>query len=177
MGPRARNVELRNFKHNATLSEETDCFSASVYIDGVKVGEVSNRGHGGCNDYDAAVRGFDLEDALADIAIATLPPEETEFEAADALINELVQHQLVRKDAARYMRTKINFTVAGKEGIFQTKTYPADKIKAWTAPAKLGATMLTLKANHIFTDVEELTKVLAAQAKAEMIARRKAAGL
>lgn len=172
MGPRARKVELKNFKHNETMSEETDCFSATIYIDDVKVGEVSNRGHGGCNDYDAAVRGFDLEDALADIAIATLSPEDTEFEAADALINELVQYQLVRKDAARYMRTKINYTIAGKEGVFQTKTYPADKIRAWTAPAKLGATMLTLKASHIYTDVDELTKVLAAQAKADMIARR-----
>lgn len=42
--------ELKNVSHNATLSEETLCFSAVLYIDGKKAFEVSNRGHGGCDD-------------------------------------------------------------------------------------------------------------------------------
>ncbi len=40
-------IELKNIKHAAFASEETYCFSASVLIDGVKEGEVSNDGHGG----------------------------------------------------------------------------------------------------------------------------------
>ena len=44
-------VELRKLKINDKLSEETTCFSAEVWADGVRVAEASNRGHGGSNDY------------------------------------------------------------------------------------------------------------------------------
>jgi hypothetical protein len=43
----AGRVTLKNFKHNARLSEETECFSATVYVDGVRMAEATNRGHGG----------------------------------------------------------------------------------------------------------------------------------
>lgn len=39
-------VELKKFTSNARLSEETICFSADLYVDGKKIGECSNRGHG-----------------------------------------------------------------------------------------------------------------------------------
>jgi len=44
-------VELKSVKVNQRMSEETLCFSATIYVDGKKVGEVLNRGCGGCNDY------------------------------------------------------------------------------------------------------------------------------
>ena len=40
------NIELKNVKIYAGLSEETIAFNASVYIDGKKVGEAKNSGHG-----------------------------------------------------------------------------------------------------------------------------------
>lgn len=43
------NLELRNIKYMASLSEETNCYSATVYLDGKPVCEVSNHGHGGCD--------------------------------------------------------------------------------------------------------------------------------
>lgn len=43
-------VTLKNFKHSEFMSQETDCFQATVYVDGVKVGVVSNEGHGGGNE-------------------------------------------------------------------------------------------------------------------------------
>jgi len=46
-------VTLKGVKHNERLSEETHCFTASVYLDGVKVGEVGNRGHGGEDEWNA----------------------------------------------------------------------------------------------------------------------------
>lgn len=39
-------VELKKFTSNARLSQETLCFSADLYVDGKKIGECSNRGHG-----------------------------------------------------------------------------------------------------------------------------------
>ena len=46
------NIELKNVKHYESMSEETYCFEASLYVDGERVGAVSNRGIGGCHDYD-----------------------------------------------------------------------------------------------------------------------------
>lgn len=46
------NIDLKNIKVYDELSEETLCFTATLYIDGVNRGEVSNRGQGGCNDFD-----------------------------------------------------------------------------------------------------------------------------
>lgn len=43
------NIELKNIKHMASLSEETNCYSATVYLDGKPVCDVSNHGHGGCD--------------------------------------------------------------------------------------------------------------------------------
>ncbi len=45
------NIELKNIKHSPSLSEETEAFTANIYIDGVLAGYASNRGHGGPTDY------------------------------------------------------------------------------------------------------------------------------
>ena len=45
-------IEIKNIKHVESMSEETFCFSANLYVDGKKIGAVSNRGHGGCHEYD-----------------------------------------------------------------------------------------------------------------------------
>ena len=46
-----RKIELKNIKHYENMSEETFCFNANLYVDGTKVGEVCNRGTGGCHEY------------------------------------------------------------------------------------------------------------------------------
>lgn len=45
------NIELKGISYNPRLSEETNAFSASIYIDGKKAGIASNRGNGGATDY------------------------------------------------------------------------------------------------------------------------------
>lgn len=62
-------ITLTGIRHMPSLSEETECFTANICIDGKKVGDVSNRGHGGCHSYSSR----DLEVALAEFA-KTLPP-------------------------------------------------------------------------------------------------------
>lgn len=41
------NITLKNFKHMASLSEETLCFTAKVCLDGKAIGDAQNHGHGG----------------------------------------------------------------------------------------------------------------------------------
>lgn len=42
-------IELKNIKSHSSMSEETNAFSATLYVDGVKAGFVSNDGRGGSN--------------------------------------------------------------------------------------------------------------------------------
>lgn len=40
-------ITLKNVKHMPSMSEETECFTATVYVDGKKFCTVANEGHGG----------------------------------------------------------------------------------------------------------------------------------
>lgn len=44
-------IELKNIKYAAFLSQETAAYSATLYVDGKKLGTVENAGHGGCDDF------------------------------------------------------------------------------------------------------------------------------
>jgi hypothetical protein len=64
-------VELRGVKYAEFASDETACYRATLYVDGAKFCEVSNDGHGGCDDYfpvKGGVKPSELHDALWDLA-------------------------------------------------------------------------------------------------------------
>ena len=61
-------IELRNVKYFAAGSEETSCFTATVYVDGKKAGTAQNHGTGG----PTMVHPFTIEKHINDYA-ATLP--------------------------------------------------------------------------------------------------------
>jgi hypothetical protein len=44
-------IEIKNIKINKSFSEETICFKADVYVNGVKTAYASNDGRGGCTFY------------------------------------------------------------------------------------------------------------------------------
>ena len=46
-------IELKKISFNERMSEETNAFTAELYINGKKVGYCKNEGHGGCTDYHA----------------------------------------------------------------------------------------------------------------------------
>lgn len=43
-------LEVKNIKHARSLSEETNAFSADLFVDGIKTANCSNRGQGGSTD-------------------------------------------------------------------------------------------------------------------------------
>src|SRR6266403_3851269 len=43
-------IELKKVHVDTRMSEETNCYSAELHINGKKVGVVSNHGHGGCDN-------------------------------------------------------------------------------------------------------------------------------
>jgi len=44
-------IELKNIHHSEQLSQETNAFSATLYINNIKAGTATNQGHGGPTDY------------------------------------------------------------------------------------------------------------------------------
>jgi hypothetical protein len=68
-------IELKNFKHFPSLSEETYCFTATIVINGIKCGDAKNQGFGGETSVysDHTPRGIELI-KQAELYCKTLPP-------------------------------------------------------------------------------------------------------
>lgn len=56
-GGAVMNVTMKKIKVYPSMSEETTCYEASLYIDGVEAVRVSNRGTGGCDDQQDLIPG------------------------------------------------------------------------------------------------------------------------
>ena len=120
------NITLRNIKHFAAMSEETYCFTADIWIDGVKVGDARNEGHGG----PTMIHPRELE-ARIDAYAKTLPPSPvpglveddgvtpvTIEQNAEIIVGDLVTQWLIEKDVKRALSRKVCFLKNGKPGIF-----------------------------------------------------------
>jgi hypothetical protein len=68
-------LELKNIKFYESMSEETNCFQADLFINGKKIASVKNEGHGGPTDYRLLV--FKNQQILRDAEAycLTLPKE------------------------------------------------------------------------------------------------------
>lgn len=90
-------LEVKNVSLNTKLSEETPAYSAKLFVDGHPFAEISNHGHGGCDDIRPIFnkhnkftdwKSFHAELALLNERIAaTFPPYE--FEGGDPLTADL----------------------------------------------------------------------------------------
>lgn len=83
-----RKFELKKVKIHDDMSEETMCFSAELWVDGKHLADVSNRGHGGSNDF-YVHKPFKYNDIAE---FDTLDGEVAIFEEADR-IDVLKKHQ------------------------------------------------------------------------------------
>jgi hypothetical protein len=117
-------IELKSIKYFASGSEETHCYNATLYVDGVKWGEVSNDGHGGADRF-RGVPGrnygdiMDLDKRIA----ATMPksdltdiglPGQTMDQSLEIICGELMNDHLAAKDYKRAAKTRAMFF---KEGL------------------------------------------------------------
>jgi len=122
-------IEIKNLKHSEFASHETNCFEASVYADGKRIGVVSNDGQGGCNSYSHPRSTWaPIEDYAK-----TLPPIKynlikdgvsTEVELPidmDSVIGDLVTDALYARDLKRAMTSKIMFINADGDLMETTK--------------------------------------------------------
>jgi hypothetical protein len=143
-------IELKNVKHSEFASHETNCFEASVYIDGVRAGIVENDGQGGCNRYHP----YELEIKINDYA-KTLPPVVTSMtdphdssktftydQDADTVIGDLLTDHLYAKDLKRALAKKILY-VKDDGQIYETKPLTKLQMQIYLAKANLQDTLKT----------------------------------
>lgn len=110
-------IELRNVKHAKFASQETDCFQASVYINGKRMGTVCNEGRGGPNGYHPtalfeALTGYakTLPKVLTEYDDPTDPSKKWEFELdADCVIDDALKRWQYRDLMMRAMRDRVVF--------------------------------------------------------------------
>jgi hypothetical protein len=116
-------IELKNIKHTAWMSEETHCYQATLYVDGVKWGIVSNAGHGGCDDFYGEARSDGDLRVLNDQIKETYEPYEYEGTALkqnlEMVCGDLVNQWLRDKDFNRAMKSKVLFTKPDTQGVWQ----------------------------------------------------------
>ena len=128
-------IELKSVRYNEKLSDETPCFSASIYIDGSKVGEARNTGTGGATDIHPRA----LDDQLNAYA-TTLPPNTYEHNGithsfprdAESLIDEAFSQALENKEQRRFAtRVTTRFiSVRGGE-VYESKRVTPAQMAAW----------------------------------------------
>lgn len=126
-------ITIKNLKVNATLSEETTCYSATIYVDGKKFGETGNDGHGGCDRILSCAPGVTRADfaALDDRIAATYPriiygEDKTDLGPCNLewLVSGLIEDAEWVRDYRRAVKGKVLFTVPGETGVSQIKVKP-----------------------------------------------------
>lgn len=100
-------IELKNVKLFLAGSEETICFTATLYVDGKKVGDASNDGRGGNNRVHAPRDVLDRLDAYC----RTLPSKPNEFHPGetwqpdlDSVISDIVNEHVKKHEEKRIAR-------------------------------------------------------------------------
>lgn len=121
--------QLKAIKHMASLSEETHCFSASLYVDGKKVGTVSNQGFGGCHDYHG-IPHETLQEYARWISTNIDPHQESFTNGVtvldydlDWIISDLVDNHVLEKELKRLLKNRV--LTHQQNNILQTQPIPA----------------------------------------------------
>jgi hypothetical protein len=122
------NITLKNIKHSETFSEETHCFTATVYLDGKPAFGVKNDGHGGSNMYYSVPNGTNHVHALVEDIDKELGKEKVLSGFDDVppmdnclefVVGELIDNWLIDKEIKRCLK-KICYVKEGS--VYTTKT-------------------------------------------------------
>lgn len=124
-------IELKNVKYAAFASHETNCFSATVYVDGKKAFFAENQGFGGPDNYTPINN--DLYQA-AKAFVASLPNEPTYNLPMnlEIFISDLLDGYLNKKRFDKISKTKTLFRLqSDNDGEWRTVNAVGKKAVAW----------------------------------------------
>jgi hypothetical protein len=145
-------IELKNIKYFAANSDETWCFHATVYIDGVKACTVSNQGHGGghlWSDWKVCKRlneyGKTLPPNVSDLDDPNDPSKKLSFpQDAESLVNDVMATWLYTQDLKKTMRKHVLYEMADGN-LYQSKKLDAATLLRWLAMPDLAAKLKATK--------------------------------
>jgi hypothetical protein len=111
-------IELKNIRHLASKTQETNCYSASLYVDGKKIGEVSNDGHGGPDMFHGDRSAYSEADKWVKANIPPTDEYSTEMDI-ELVCAELLDDWLFRKDLKAALRSKVLILKPGDKNIYE----------------------------------------------------------
>lgn len=117
-------IELRRINYNAKLSEETNAYTAEVWIDGERAFDARNQGQGGCDFYRQIGRWSEAEVSSwlkANRPVRTYQGLTLEHDL-EAEVGDLLERELEYRRLKRLLRT--NLVTIERGQIFQ---YPLRK--------------------------------------------------
>lgn len=128
--------ELKNIQHAVFASEETNCYSAVLYIDGVPSVEVSNDGHGGSDmQHQHKKSRYTIEQINTHI-LATLGMIETDIDNhkepgkkfsyksdLETVCADLFEEWLNKKELKKFLKSKLLFVEPGKADQVMASSY------------------------------------------------------
>lgn len=108
-------IELKKIYHSSQLSEETEAFTANLYINGVNVGMAKNEGRGGPTDYRSYdKKGLELIAEAEKFCLALPPKEYPASEGMDAFsipmnlehyIDDILFTHIQMKEVAKFKKS------------------------------------------------------------------------
>jgi len=110
-------IELKSIKFSEAMSEETNAFTANLYINGMKVGYCKNTGQGGCTDYNTNKPENRKTIAEAEVYCKTLPKikwGDIEFDQSlESVIDTLLEDWLKAKQIKKFEKKMIKAILVG----------------------------------------------------------------
>ena len=117
-------ITLKNIKHFEAGSQETHCYTATIYVDGKRFATVENNGHGGCDNVHPINGGWDAIKELEERIKETYPRIELEYfedglePSLEIICGDLVNDFLLKKEFKKVMR-RISYIKPNERGIYQ----------------------------------------------------------
>lgn len=140
-------IELKNLKHSPSLSEETNAFTATVYVDGKPLCHASNHGTGGPDRYHAIAPKTHADIDAVNAWLKTNRPADTSHGITiehdlEIEVGDLLDAQVRSKALTRLVRTKI-VVLDENNGDPFLSTYPAKYKPTAENLAKVAKTLKT----------------------------------
>lgn len=151
-------IELRKLRVVAALSEETACYTAEIWIDGVRSFAASNRGHGGADDYHqlGSVTEAEVNDWLRANRTARVYRGVTLEPNLEHEVAHLMDVAEQTKSMKRRLRTSVITIESGAVYTYPLKGRPAAAVIAAIRKSKPGAEILNDGADAVITRAVEL---------------------
>jgi hypothetical protein len=123
-------IELRRINHNAKLSEETNAFTAEVWIDGERAFDARNQGQGGCDLYRQIGRWTEAEVNAWLKANRPIRPFQglTLEHDLEAEVGDLLGHELEYRRLKRLLRTNLVTIERGQILQYPLRKRPLDLV-------------------------------------------------